>query len=154
MIAKKMSADRPARDCFWTQESSPFWKQRDFATPASDAIKRLPADFPSAEGDWLTLQLKDEVAIELSLDKEFAVFRESERERTERMMDQAKLPGSKVLEDRFMVIEQAMGMPRGRDAGLQYAKEFIEDVKASGFVARSLEKSGVRGVPVAPPEKP
>jgi hypothetical protein len=27
-------------------------------------------------------------------------------------------------------------------------------VKASGFVARSLEKSGVRGVPVAPPEKP
>jgi len=70
------------------------------------------------------------------------------------LMDQAKLPGSKVLEDRFMVIEQAMGVPRGRDAGLAYAKEFIEDVKASGFVARSLEKSGVRGVPVAPPEKP
>jgi len=68
------------------------------------------------------------------------------------LMDQAKLPGSRVLEDRFMTIEQAMGMPRGRDAGLQYAKEFIEDVKASGFVARSLEKSGVRGVPVAPPE--
>lgn len=68
------------------------------------------------------------------------------------LMDQAKLPGSRVLDDRFMVIEQAMGMPRGRDAGLQYAKEFIEDVKASGFVARSLEKSGVRGVPVAPPE--
>ena len=68
------------------------------------------------------------------------------------LMDEAKLPGSRVLDDRFMVIEQAMGMPRGRDAGLQYAKEFIEDVKASGFVARSLEKSGVRGVPVAPPE--
>jgi polar amino acid transport system substrate-binding protein len=68
------------------------------------------------------------------------------------LMDQAKLPGSRVLDDRFMVIEQAMGMPRGRDAGLQYAKEFIEDVKASGFVARSLEKSGVRGVRVAPPE--
>jgi polar amino acid transport system substrate-binding protein len=68
------------------------------------------------------------------------------------LMDQAKLPGSKVLEDRFMVIEQAMGMPRGREAGLAYAKAFIEDVKASGFVARALEKSGVRGVPVAPPE--
>jgi polar amino acid transport system substrate-binding protein len=68
------------------------------------------------------------------------------------LLDQAKLPGSKVLEDRFMVIEQAMGMPRGRDAGLAYAKAFIEEVKASGFVARALEKSGVRGVPVAPPE--
>jgi len=69
------------------------------------------------------------------------------------LMDQAKLPGSKVLEDRFMVIEQAMGLPKGRDAGLAYAKAFIEEMKASGFVARALEKSGVRGVPVAPPEK-
>jgi polar amino acid transport system substrate-binding protein len=68
------------------------------------------------------------------------------------LMDQAKLPGSRVLDDRFMVIEQAMGMPRGRDAGLAYAKDFIEEMKASGFVARALEKSGVRGVPVAPPE--
>jgi polar amino acid transport system substrate-binding protein len=70
------------------------------------------------------------------------------------LMDQAKLPGSRVLEDRFMVIEQAMGVPRGREAGLAYAKAFIEELKASGFVARSLETSGVRGVPVAPPEPP
>lgn len=68
------------------------------------------------------------------------------------LMDQAKLPGSRVLDDRFMVIEQAMGLPKGRDAGLVYAREFIEEMKASGFVARALEKSGVRGVPVAPPE--
>lgn len=70
------------------------------------------------------------------------------------LMDQARLPGSKVLDDRFMVIEQAMGLPRGRDAGLAYARQFIEEMKASGFVARSLEKSGVRGVPVAPSEPP
>jgi len=70
------------------------------------------------------------------------------------LMDQAKLPGSKVLDDRFMVIEQAMGLPKGRDAGLAYAKAFIEEMKAFGFVAQALERSGVRGVPVAPPEKP
>ena len=70
------------------------------------------------------------------------------------LMDQAKLPGSRVLEDRFMVIEQAMGLPQGRPAGLAYAKAFIEEMKSSGFVARALEQSGVRGVPVAPPEKP
>ncbi|HEY7039139.1 MAG TPA: transporter substrate-binding domain-containing protein [Methylomirabilota bacterium] len=68
------------------------------------------------------------------------------------LMDQTKLPGSRVLDDRFMVIEQAMGLPKGRDAGLAYAREFVEEMKASGFVARALEKSGVRGVPVAPPE--
>jgi polar amino acid transport system substrate-binding protein len=63
-----------------------------------------------------------------------------------------KLPGSALMEGRFMTINQAMGIPQGRAAGLQYAREFIEEVKASGFVARALEKSGQRGVPVAPAE--
>jgi polar amino acid transport system substrate-binding protein len=64
----------------------------------------------------------------------------------------SKLPGSALMEGRFMTINQAMGIPQGRAAGLQYAREFIEEVKASGFVARALEKSGQRGVPVAPAE--
>lgn len=75
----------------WTGESSPFWKQHDFGTPHTEVAKRLPADFPTSESEWLTLQLKDEAAIEMSLDKEFAVFRDSERERTDRIMDQARL---------------------------------------------------------------
>jgi len=33
---------------------------------------------------------------------------------------------------------------------VKYLREFIEDVKASGVVARAIEKSGVRGVTVAP----
>ncbi len=61
-----------------------------------------------------------------------------------------KLPGSRVLEGRFMAIGQAVGIPRGRDAGAKYLREFIEDVKASGLVARAIEKAGVRGVSVAP----
>jgi polar amino acid transport system substrate-binding protein len=60
----------------------------------------------------------------------------------------AKLPGSRVFEDRFMAIGQAMGIVKGRDEGAAYLREFIEDVKASGFVARALEKSGVRGVSI------
>ncbi|HXV82780.1 MAG TPA: ABC transporter substrate-binding protein [Candidatus Binatia bacterium] len=62
-----------------------------------------------------------------------------------------KLPGSRVLDGRFMAIQQALGIPRGRDAGAKYLREFIEDVKASGLVARAIEKAGVRGVSVAPP---
>lgn len=62
-----------------------------------------------------------------------------------------KLPGSRVLESRFMAIEQALGIPRGHEAGAKYLREFIEDVKASGFVAKAIERSGVRGVSVAPP---
>lgn len=62
-----------------------------------------------------------------------------------------KLPGSRVLAERFMVIEQAAGMPKGRDEGLSYLREFIEEMKASGFVAQALKNSGVLDVAVAPP---
>ena len=62
----------------------------------------------------------------------------------------AKPPGSRVLNGRFMAIQQALGIPKGRAAGAQYLCEFIEDVKASGLVAQAIEKAGVRGVSVAP----
>ena len=42
-----------------------------------------------------------------------------------------------------MVIAQAAGVPKGREAGARYLAEFIEEAKASGFVARALENSGV-----------
>jgi polar amino acid transport system substrate-binding protein len=63
----------------------------------------------------------------------------------------SKLPGARVLDERFMAIEQAAGMPKGRDQGLKYLREFIEKMKASGFVARALKSSGVLDVAVAPP---
>ncbi len=63
----------------------------------------------------------------------------------------AKIPGSRVLEGRFMVINQASGVPKGREAGALYLRAFIEDAKASGMVAESLKKSGITGVSVAPP---
>jgi polar amino acid transport system substrate-binding protein len=63
----------------------------------------------------------------------------------------AKIPGSRVLEGRFMVINQASGVPKGREAGARYLREFIEEAKASGMVARSLKNSGVVGVSIAPP---
>jgi polar amino acid transport system substrate-binding protein len=62
-----------------------------------------------------------------------------------------KLPGSRVLDGRFMAIQQALGIPKARQAGATYLREFIEDVKASGFVAQAIAKAGIRGVSVAPP---
>jgi len=62
-----------------------------------------------------------------------------------------KLPGSRVVEGRYTVIGYSAGVPRGRDAGAKYLGEFIEDAKASGLVARSIEKYAVRGLTVAPP---
>jgi polar amino acid transport system substrate-binding protein len=59
-------------------------------------------------------------------------------------------PNVRVMDGRFMVIEQAMGTPKGREAGLLYLREFVEEMKASGFVARGLEKSGQGDATVAP----
>lgn len=64
--------------------------------------------------------------------------------------DAEKLPGSRVLEGRYMAAQQTIATPRGRDAGAKYLREFIEDAKASGFVAGTIEKHGVRGVALAP----
>jgi len=61
-----------------------------------------------------------------------------------------KLLGSRILEGRFLVVEQTLAVRKGRDAGIEYLREFIEDAKASGFVAQALAKSGNGNVPVSP----
>jgi polar amino acid transport system substrate-binding protein len=68
--------------------------------------------------------------------------------------DAGKLPGSRVLDGQCTSVKQSIGTPKGRDAGAKYLREFVEDVKASGFVARSIAENGVRGVSAAPPAPP
>jgi polar amino acid transport system substrate-binding protein len=63
--------------------------------------------------------------------------------------EQARLPGSRILEGEVTSVQQAIGAPKGRTAATQYLREFAEDVKRSGFVARAIEKHNVRGVRVA-----
>ena len=64
--------------------------------------------------------------------------------------DARRIAGLRLLDGRFMVINQAMGTPKGRDAGAKYLREFVEEMKASGFVAQSLARHGVDGAAVAP----
>ena len=66
----------------------------------------------------------------------------------------ARLPGSRVLEDRFHATFGAMAVPKGQTGRLAYISEFIEEAKASGSVQRAIERAGVRGVQVAPPGNP
>jgi polar amino acid transport system substrate-binding protein len=56
-----------------------------------------------------------------------------------------KLPGSRVLEGRFSVDRFALGVPKGREAGLAYARKFIEDATAEGLVKSAARTAGVRG---------
>lgn len=60
-------------------------------------------------------------------------------------------PTMRVMGGRFMEIRQAMGMPKGRPGAMAHLSEFIEEMKASGFVAGALARSNQHGVLVAPP---
>ena len=64
--------------------------------------------------------------------------------------DAKRLPGLRLLDGRFMVIEQAMGLPKGRDSGARYVSAFVEEMKSSGFVAAALQRHGIEGALVAP----
>ncbi len=66
-------------------------------------------------------------------------------------MDAKRLPNLRLLPGRFMVIEQAMGLPKTRSPEAQaYLKQFVEDLKASGFVAQSMARHNIQGAAVAP----
>jgi len=57
-----------------------------------------------------------------------------------------KLPDARLLDGKFMTVNHGLGVPRERPAAAQYLKAFVEEMNASGFVARSIERHGVRGL--------
>ncbi len=59
-------------------------------------------------------------------------------------------PGTRMLDGRFQEIRQAMGTPQGRNKAADYLKAFVEEMKASGFVAEALKRSNQPDATVAP----
>jgi polar amino acid transport system substrate-binding protein len=64
--------------------------------------------------------------------------------------DARRTPGLRLLDERFMVIQQAMGTPKSRgDAAAAVLHAFVEAQKSSGFVADALARHGIVGASVA-----
>lgn len=61
-------------------------------------------------------------------------------------------PEVRMMDGHFMEIQQAMGTPKGRLEGAAYLRKFIEEMKASGFVADAIKRSNQQAA-VAPPAK-
>jgi polar amino acid transport system substrate-binding protein len=59
-------------------------------------------------------------------------------------------PEVRVMAGRFEEIRQAIGTPKGRTAGAAYLRAFVEEMKANGFIADALQRSG-QTASVAPP---
>jgi polar amino acid transport system substrate-binding protein len=56
------------------------------------------------------------------------------------------LPDARLLQGKFMVVNHGVGTPRERRAAAAYLNSFVEEMKASGFVARSIERHEVQGL--------
>src|SRR3546814_247670 len=66
------------------------------------------------------------------------------------LSDVEKLPGARILDGQFTAVQQAIGTARANTAGAAFIREFVEEAKASGFVASLIAKHQVRGLSVAP----
>lgn len=75
----------------WTQLGAPFWNQNGFGNPAPEIATKLPPAFAGNPAPWSFLQLRDETASAPSIEKELAMFREMQKEETNRIFRQAKV---------------------------------------------------------------
>ncbi len=76
----------------WTQLAAPFWHTNGFQPASNELLGKRPAGFPDEARPWLVLPMREEpVSPALSIDKEFALFKEVEKNQRERIFRQARL---------------------------------------------------------------
>ncbi len=108
---------------------------------------------------WLERNIEHAELVKVqSLDASFGAFVEQKLDanaglRPRLSTDLDSMPSARLLEGRFMTVQQAMGTPKDRDpAGFAYLTAFVEHAKASGMVAEAIARHGVEGkLAPAPP---
>lgn len=138
-----------------------------YLVPAGSPIKtladvdrkgvRISVTARSAYGLWLDRNIKNaELVRSESLDSSYDVFVAQKLDalaglRPRLITDVKKLPGARILDGRFSAVQQAIGTPRKNAAAAAWLKSFVEEVKASGFVQKLIDKHKAVGLSVAPP---
>ena len=74
----------------WTQEQAPFWNRCGLVKADEDIGGKLPGAWRGSSSAWLTLKLREDLDALISLDKEFAMFRELQKQNTERTLQRAR----------------------------------------------------------------
>ena len=70
--------------------------------------------------------------------------------RPQLLSEVGKLPGAKILPGNFTAVQQAIGTLKSNTASAAFLRDFVEDAKRSGLVARLIERHHVVGLSVAP----
>ena len=61
-----------------------------------------------------------------------------------------EVPGLRMLEDNFYGVPQSVAVPLDRSDRLQVINTTLAEMRSSGFLANSVERSGIEGLAVAP----
>ena len=69
--------------------------------------------------------------------------------RSRLVIDRVTWPGSRVLDDNFMKVQQAVGTQKDHTAGLKFLQSFVEKAKLEGFVASLIARHKADGLSVA-----
>jgi polar amino acid transport system substrate-binding protein len=119
---------------------------------------RICTSARSAYGLWLENNIKQATLILAEgLDGSFKKFVDEKLDalaglRPRLLEDVQKLPGARILDGQFAAVQQAVGTSKKNPEAAAFLREFVEEMKASGFVKSLIEKHGVVDrLSVAPP---
>jgi polar amino acid transport system substrate-binding protein len=118
---------------------------------------RIAVTARSAYGLWLDRNIKHADLIRSeTIDSAYEQFVSGKLDalaglRSRLLSDLEKLPGARIIEGQFTSVQQAIGTQRKNLAGAAFLRDFVEEAKASGLIARLIERHNVRGLSVAPP---
>jgi polar amino acid transport system substrate-binding protein len=117
---------------------------------------RIAVTGRSAYGLWLDRNIKHAKLLRSdTLDSAYEQFVKDKLDalaglRPRLISDVGKLPGARILDGQFTAVQQAVGTARRNAAGAACLRDFVEEAKASGLVARLIERHHVVGLSVAP----
>jgi polar amino acid transport system substrate-binding protein len=137
-----------------------------YLVPAGSALKsiadvdkagvRIAVTGRSAYGLWLERNIKQGQLVRSdTLDSAYEQFVRDKLDalaglRPRLLTDVEKLPDARILDGKFMSVQQAVGTARKNVAAAAFLREFVEKAKVSGLVGRLIERHKVRGLTVAP----
>lgn len=120
---------------------------------------RIAVTAKTAYGLWLDRNIsRAELVRSATMDETLAEFRDKRLDalaglRGRLISDLAHLPGARILDGRFMTVQQAIGIARNgdsrTDAALAWLTRFVETARTSGQVAALIARHGVEGLSVA-----
>ena len=109
----------------------------------------------SAYDLWMVANLKNATLVHAkTFDAAFDCFKKDGIEvlaslKEKLLSDREAWPGSRILEGRFMAVQQSIGVTRGNDDAAAFIQQFVEEAKASGAVARLIAVHKVVGLTVS-----